>query len=178
MPRQPHAQSPSTPFHRPQRRPTPQVWPLAAALVLGASPLAAQDPIDYPEGYRGWAHVKTLTLHAGHVLADPFEGIHHVYANPPAVTGTQGGEFADGSVLVFDLLAAVSEGEATAEGKRKLLAVMVKHRGRYPATGGWGFEAWAGDSRSERLVTDGGASCFDCHTSQAQSDYVFSRWRD
>lgn len=178
MPRQPHSQSPSTPFHRPQRPPTPQVWPLAAALVLGASPLAAQDPIDYPEGYRGWAHVKTLTLHAGHVLADPFEGIHHVYANPPAVTGTQGGEFADGSVLVFDLLAAVSEGEATAEGKRKLLAVMVKDRGRYPATGGWGFEAWAGDSRSERLVTDGGASCFDCHTSQAQSDYVFSRWRD
>jgi hypothetical protein len=172
MQRQPHRQTPAHPV-----RPLAP-WLLAGALGIGAGPLAAENPIDYPQGYRSWAHVKTLTLHSGHVLANPFEGIHHVYANPPAVTGIQGGEFADGAVLVFDLLEAVTEGEATAEGKRKLLAVMVKDRARYPKTGGWGFEAWAGNSRGERLVSDGGASCYDCHTSQAQSGYVFSRWRD
>lgn len=178
MPRQPYSRLHSTPFDPTRRRPAPASWPLAAALLFGASPLAAQDPIDYPEGYRGWSHVKTLTLHAGHALADPFEGIHHVYANAAGAAGTRSGVFEDGSVLVFDLLETVTEGEATAEGPRKLLAVMVKDRARYPTTGGWGFEAWAGDSRSERLVTDGGASCFDCHTAQAQSDYVFSRWRE
>ncbi len=172
MQRQPHWQTIA------HRVPALTPWLLAGALGLSASPLVAQTPIDYPEGYRSWAHVKTLTLNADHPLADPFEGIHHVYANPPAVIGTQGGEFADGAVLVFDLLEAVADDAATAEGQRKLLAVMVKDRARYAETGGWGFEAWAGDSRGERLVTDGGAACYDCHTAQAQSDYVFSRWRD
>jgi len=172
MPKQPHFQPPSHPVR------TLAPWLLAGALGIGVGPLAAQDPIDYPEGYRSWAHVKTLILHSGHALADPFEGIHHVYANPSAVTATQGGEVADGSVLVFDLLEAVTEGEATAEGQRKLLAVMVKDRARFAKTGGWGYEAWAGDSRSERLVSDGGASCHGCHASQADSDYVFSRWRE
>jgi len=59
-----------------------------------------------------------------------------------------------------------------------LLGVMLKDASRYEKTGGWGYEAWAGDSRSERLVKDGGTACYECHTSEQGSDYVFSRWRD
>lgn len=148
---------------------------LAGALLLYACSAAA---VDYPEGYRDWSHVKTLTLHAGHPLAEPFAGIHHVYANPAALAGLHSGDYADGATLVFDLLEAVDAEHATAEGKRILLGVMEKNRAAYRDTGGWGFDAWAGDSRSERLVKDGGTSCFGCHTAQQDSDYVFSRWRE
>lgn len=54
---------------------------------------------------------------------------------------------------------------------------MLKNAGVYRDTGGWGFEGFAGDSRDQRLVTDGGHGCFACHQSQAGSDFVFTRWR-
>ncbi|MEZ5543011.1 MAG: cytochrome P460 family protein [Pseudomonadota bacterium] len=154
--------------------------PTTRSLLLAAMFAAAQTAaaVDYPADYRGWTHVKTLTLHADHPLADPFAGIHHVYANPAAVTGLHGGHYPDGAVLVFDLHEAVAGDRATAEGKRILLGVMQKDRARYSTTGGWGFDAWAGDSHTERLVQDGGKACFGCHTEQQEHDYVFSRWRE
>ncbi|MGB5474500.1 MAG: cytochrome P460 family protein [Gammaproteobacteria bacterium] len=148
---------------------------LAAALLLTGTITTAAG---YPEDYRSWTHVKTLTLHAGHPLEVPFKGIHHVYANPAALEGLRSGSYPDGAVLVFDLLEAVSADHATAEGKRILLGVMEKNRSQHTATGGWDFDAWAGDSHSERLVKDDGQSCFACHTSQQDNDYVFSTWRD
>ena len=36
--------------------------------------------VDYPEGYRQWTHLKSMVIQKGHPLANPFEGIHHVYA--------------------------------------------------------------------------------------------------
>ena len=74
---------------------------LAAALLLTGSVTTAAG---YPEDYRSWTHVKTLTLHAGHPLEVPFKGIHHVYANPAALEGLGSGNYPDGAVLVFDLL--------------------------------------------------------------------------
>lgn len=139
---------------------------------------AAEGPIPYPEGYRGWAHVKSMTIHPGHPLQDPFLGIHHVYANPAARTGLETGRFADGSVLVFDQLESLTQDHASTEGERVLVGVMVKDRQRFAETGGWGFEGWAGDSRDERLVSDGGKACFECHTQRAAQDYVFSEWRE
>ena len=87
---------------------------------------------------------------------------------------TKGGSFPDGSVLVFDLLEAREENGAYAEGSRKLLGVMVKDRQRYKLTGGWGFEAFKGDSRTERTVTDAAGQCFGCHQQQKANDFVFS----
>ena len=55
---------------------------------------------------------------------------------------------------------------------------MVKDRRRFSKTDGWGYEAWAGNSRTERLVADGGASCHSCHAQQSKRDYVFSEWRE
>ncbi len=55
---------------------------------------------------------------------------------------------------------------------------MVKDSQRFPKTSGWGYEAWAGDSRNKRLVANAGASCHGCHTRQRDRDYVFSQWRD
>lgn len=78
---------------------------------------------------------------------------------------------------MFDLLKADTGDAVITEGDRKLVGVMLKNAGVYRHTGGWGFEGFAGDSRDQRLVTDGGHGCFTCHQSQADSDFVFTRWR-
>lgn len=150
---------------------------LAGALTF-ASLTQASDRIDYPEGYRYWTHIKSMVLHPGHPLENPFKGIHHVYGNDKAVKGTQTGKFKDGSVLVFDLLEYRTQDKASTEGNRVLVGVMVKNSKRYRDTGGWGFEGFKGNSRTQRLVSDGGQSCFGCHASQKDHDYVFSHWRD
>jgi hypothetical protein len=153
----------------------------AFALTLSAAAFVslavAAEPVPYPDGYRHWHHVKSMVIEGGHPLADPFEGIHHIYANDAALQGLETGSHPDGSVLVFDLLHAEAGGGTTSEGARKLVGVMLKSRDAYAATGGWGFEGFAGDSRDQRLTTDGGTGCFACHEAQAGSSHVFSRWR-
>lgn len=135
------------------------------------------DPVAYPEGYRSWTHVKSMVIHPEHGLADPFEGIHHIYANDAALAGLESNEYQAGATLVFDLLNQTSGGGATQEGERKFIGVMEFDAERFPTTGGWGFEAFAGDSKTERVVEDGGASCFACHQSVEKDNYVFSKYR-
>jgi len=152
---------------------------IAAALALSTQlPVTAGDGVPYPEGYRLWAHVKSMTIHPGHPLQDPFLGIHHIYANDKALSGLKSGRFADGAVLVFDQLESLTQDQASTEGQRVLVGVMAKDGKRFADTGGWGFEGWSGNSRDQRLVADGGAACFACHAQQAERDYVFSTWRE
>ena len=156
-------------------------------LCLISSTAFAANPIPFPDQYRDWTHVKTVTLHKNHPLATPFAGIHHIYANRQAMRDIDknGGtsSFNDGSTLIFDLRESVHDQHASAEGKRILLGLMTKDNNRFGATGGWGFEAWAfGDNPAaedpKRLVHDNGQACFACHESQQANDYIFSRWRD
>ena len=139
--------------------------------------VAASTTVAYPDGYRGWTHVKSMVIHPGHALADRFAGIHHVYANGKALDGMSSGTFGKGAVLVFDLLEYEEADEALVEGGRKFVGVMEYDAKAFAATGGWGFEAFAGDSKTERVVSDGGQSCFDCHTSAEASNYVFASYR-
>jgi len=150
---------------------------IGLSTLLVAISAYAGGQVDYPEGYRNWTHIKTMVLHAGHPLENPFKGIHHVYGNDTGVKGTRSGQFEDGAVLVFDLLDYVTKDNASTEGERVLVGVMVKDSSKYSSTGGWGFEGFKGNSKTQRLVNDGGKSCYDCHASQQQTDYVFSRWR-
>jgi hypothetical protein len=151
----------------------------AAALAVATGAAAADAPqVPYPDGYRQWPHVKSMVILAGHPLHDAFGGIHHLYANAKAMEGYRSGKFPDGAVIVFDLLEAKSADNAITEGARKVVGVMRKDAKRHAATGGWGFEGFKGDSRSERAVgANAKAACFDCHTSQKDRDYVFSAWR-
>jgi len=153
--------------------------PLTLAAALGAASVShAGDSVDYPDGYRSWTHIKTMVLHKGHPLENPFMGIHHVYGNEQGVKGTKTDHYEDGSILVFDLLKYMTADHASTEGDRVLVGVMVKDSNKYQSTGGWGFEGFAGNSHTKRLVNDGGKSCFDCHASQQENDYVFTRWRE
>lgn len=151
-----------------------------AAAVIGLAQAAdnkAAGKVAYPDGYRSWHHVKSMVLFDDHPLANPFAGMHHVYANEKALAGLRSGKYADGAVIAFDLFASNQGGAAIQEGPRKLLGVMVKDAKSYAKTGGWGFEGFAGDSKTERLVSDGGQGCFDCHTQVKDKDYVFSALR-
>lgn len=117
-------------------------------------------PVPYPDRYRSWQHVKTMLIQPGHALENPFAGIHHVYANELAMQGYRSGNYPDGAVFVFDLLEYEEADNVIVEGKRNLVGVMLRDATAYRDTGGWGFEGFAGDSKSERLVKKGGGSNF------------------
>ncbi len=146
---------------------------LIAANVVCAENIA----VPYPEGYRSWYHTKSMLIQPGHALENPFQGIHHIYANPKALKGLKNATFADGAALVFDLLKYTEKDLTIQEGERKLTGVMLKDSAKFAATGGWGFEGFAGNSTNERLVKDGGKTCFACHASEKQRDFVFSQLR-
>ena len=144
---------------------------------LLSAAVIADDQVAYPDDYRNWRHIKSMVIQPGHSLENPFAGIHHIYANQAATGGLASGQFKDGATLVFDLLKANAADHAITEGDRKLVGVMVRDQKRFRATGGWGFEGFAGNSKSKRLVKDGGQSCFACHTSEEKNQYVFTRSR-
>jgi hypothetical protein len=149
-----------------------------AALLVSTSHAADAPPVPYPEGYRQWTHVKSMVIQPGHALYEAFGGIHHLYANPKAEQGYRSGRFADGAVIVFDLLDAKSADNTVQEGARKVLGVMHRNSKKYAATGGWGYEGFKGDSKTERAVAGNAASaCHQCHQAQKDKDYVFSAWR-
>ena len=155
----------------------------AAALVasFAAHPAHAADPaqVPYPAGYRTWAHVKTMQILPGHPLHAAFGGVHHVYANAKALEGYRTGRWADGAVIVFDLLEANAVDNTVGDGARKVVGVMHRDAARYASTGGWGFEGFKGDSRTERAVGPRAAeACFGCHLPQKARGYVFSAWKD
>jgi hypothetical protein len=154
----------------------------ATFLILLVTASAQADdapPVPYPEGYRDWRHVKSMVIQPGHALFESFGGIHHLYANPAAVEGYRSGRFPDGAVIVFDLLEAEAADAALVEGKRKVVGVMLRDSRRYAATGGWGFEGFAGDSRTDRAVGARAAdACFACHQARAGQEFVFSSMRD
>lgn len=146
-------------------------------LIFSSQAYAESKKVEYPEGYRQWAHIKSMLIEPGHPLENPFQGLHHVYGNKSALKGLKRGSFPDGSVLVFDLLQYNQGDHAIQEGERKLIGVMHKDKKAFKATGGWGFEAFPKNSKTDRIVGDGGKSCFACHTSQKERDYVFTGLR-
>ncbi|MCS6983847.1 MAG: cytochrome P460 family protein [Leptospiraceae bacterium] len=135
------------------------------------------DQVPYPENYRSFFHVKSMELKKDHPLYKDFGGLHHVYVNHEGLEALKkGGPFPDGSILVFDLFEVTSDNQITSEKERKVLAVMYKNTKAFAKTGGWGFEAFRGDSR-ERLVNGNHEACFGCHAQQKAKDYVFSEFR-
>ena len=153
---------------------------ISVMLAFIVAPAFAADPgpVSYPEGYRNWTHVKSMVINAGHPLYDAFGGIHHVYANPKALEGYRTGKFPTGAVIVFDLLEAKSVDNTLQEGARKVVGVMHRNATRWKETGGWGFEGFKGDSKTERAVGKNAASaCYGCHTQQKEKEFVFSGYR-
>lgn len=150
---------------------------LASAVLTASFAASAADPapVPYPTGYRDWHHVKSMVINPGHPLYGAFGGIHHIYGNAKAVAGYKAGKFPDGSIIVFDLLTATTADNAIVEGPRKVVGVMHKDARKWAATGGWGFEGFKGDSKTDRAVgVNAAEACFGCHAPQKERDYTFS----
>lgn len=148
-------------------------------LVLGVGGSALGDSrsdggVSYPEDYRGWFRVKTALVSERHPDFAQSGGFRHIYANPLAVAGYKDGNFADGAAIVVDWIRAVEKNGAFSEGARRRIDVMVKDRGRFAATGGWGFEQFRGDSQVDRMVQAPATQCYSCHASKTTRDAVFS----
>jgi hypothetical protein len=151
---------------------------IAAAVATSLALAAAPAEVPYPANYRQWTHVKSMVIEPGHALHATFGGIHHLYANDRAMQGYRSGRFPDGAVIVFDLLEANSADHTVTEGRRKVVGVMHRDATRYAATGGWGFEGFAGDSTTQRAVgANAATACFACHQARKPSEYVFSSYR-
>jgi len=139
-------------------------------------PTSGNDELPYPEGYRNWTHVKTTLSKSG---VASHTGFQHIYANEKALAGYATGKFADGSVFAFDVLESMEQPNGNLkEGNRKLVDIMIKDSSKYSATGGWGFEEFKGDSKTERVIkTMAVQACFNCHSSAAKTGFVFSTYR-
>ena len=148
-------------------------------LTLGVKQWAQSDSqIAYPSNYRNWVHVRSALVDPNSPKAGRYGGLHHIYANEKALEGYRTGVFPDGSVIVFDLLETKENAGTTVEGPRKFIDVMSKESKRYPDTGGWGFEEFAGDSQTDRALTsEAKVACFGCHTRRKSNDFVFSSLR-
>jgi hypothetical protein len=114
---------------------------LVAAGVAFAGEAGA--PVPFPAEYRNWAVVRSRVLGREHKNFANNGGFHHYYANEKAMEGFRTGHFPDGSVVVDERLEVREEAGAIFEGARKSVAVMAKEA-RYQASGGWGFDVFAG----------------------------------
>lgn len=139
---------------------------------------STQRHIQFPSGYRGWVHVKSAIIDRDSPIFETEGGLHHVYANKQARAGLESGTFADGSILVYDLLSVSEKGGIGAEGPRRRVDVMTKDSKRYADSGGWGFARFMGDDHNHEVLTaDDRKQCFQCRETQREHGFVFSSYR-
>jgi hypothetical protein len=150
---------------------------LAAAASMKAA-AAPDEEIPFPADYRTWAHVKTVLVRSESPAYATEGGIHHIYANPAAVTGYRTGTFPDGSVIVYDLLETTEKPGLILEGKNRRTDVMVKDSARFASSHGWGFASFAAGTRANGVLPkERQAQCLECHTKRKDHDYVQGDWR-
>lgn len=150
---------------------------LAAAASLKAV-AAPDEEIPFPADYRTWAHVKSALVRAESPAYATEGGIHHIYANPAAVTGYRTGTFPDGAVIVYDLLETTEKPGLILEGRNRRLDVMVKDSARFASSHGWGFASFAAGARAAGALSKARqAQCLECHAKRKDHDYVQSDWR-
>ncbi len=149
---------------------------IVGAAILPLSALCAADSVQYPDAFRSWVHVHTKVLMPG---ANPQmaseEGMRHIFANQKAAAGFASGNFADGSILVYELREAQQKDGTISEGERKRVDVMIKDAKLYKNTGGWRFERFWGNDQAQDAIHDSGASCFQCHSKANAHGFVFSQ---
>ena len=151
---------------------------LLVTLTFAAVAFAQRAAVDYPTDFRSWHHVKTGIIQPGHGLAEKFGGIHHIYANPAAMKGLNGGTYEIGAVLVFDLLEYVESDLTITEAARRRIDVMQYDPDKFGDTDGWGYDSFLKGSKTDRVEQDAVVACYACHTSVAESNFVFSKYRE
>jgi hypothetical protein len=151
----------------------------ATLAVLATTSIAAEpaDEIQPPSGYRNWFHVNTMVIDKASPLFEALGGMHNVHVNSVGEAALKkGGPYPDQTVFVSDVHQFTVSDGSYVMGNRKGLAVMVKDAKKYAATGGWGFQLFAGGDPNKPKVTDAAKQCFECHVPQKDQDYVYSTY--
>ena len=146
--------------------------------VLGwKSSASAEATVAYPEGYRNWVHVKSGVIGPTHKSFASLGGFQHIYANAEAIAGYRTRTFPEGSIVVFDWLEMKETAGAFEEGPRRQVDVMVKDSKRFAKTGGWGFQRFVKDSKTELAAAPTPQQCFDCHNRLKKDGLILSSYR-
>jgi hypothetical protein len=147
---------------------------VATGVTFAGDDVAA---VPFPAEYREWAVARSVVVGPENKSFAFNGGFHHYYANEKAMEGFRTGHFPDGSGVVDERLEVRQEAGNTLEGPRKSVAVMDKEATRYQSTGGWGFDVFAGDGRTQGSPAPVRAACFSCHSQRREHDFVFSEFR-
>jgi Cytochrome P460 len=163
------------------------LWPITLAATIASQP-TSPPPVQFPEGYRSWQHVKSIIIGPEHNSFAARGGIHHYYANKEALEGYRTGRFPNGSVIVDEGVLTMVDGPGqpkgiVLEGETRTLDVMVKDDRLYGDTGGWGFEHFEGregqNAQTAKPSFDAKrrTACYECHSKRKDRDLVFSEIR-
>lgn len=151
------------------------VWTLLSLAALSISALYGAESVQYPHDFRHWAHVGTGVILPGGALPESEQGMHHIFANPKAIDSYSSGDFADGSIVVYELREAPQKDGVISEGERRRVDVMIKDSHVYKNTGGWRFERFWGNDQTQDRIHDSGTSCFACHATARAHGFIFSQ---
>jgi hypothetical protein len=150
-------------------------------ILLVAAGVACADeagaPVPFPTEYRTWAVTRSFLVGPEAKNFATVGGFHHYYANEKAMEGFRTGQFPEGSVVVDERLEARQEAGTTLEGAKKYVAVMQKEATRYQSTGGWGFDVFHDEDRTQGAIASARARCFSCHSQRKDHDFIFSEFR-
>jgi hypothetical protein len=145
--------------------------------VITAIAAESADGLKLPASFRHWYHVNTMVIDKGSPLFEAMGGMHNVYINSTGETALKKAEpYPDKTLLLVDLHEFIISDGSYVEGPRKATAIMLKDNKKYAATGGWGFQAWAGGDPAKPLVRDPTKQCFECHQAKKNQDYVYSTY--
>jgi Cytochrome P460 len=156
-----------------------------AGLLISLAAVSAQssgDDVSFPHGFRDWFVVNSMIVTKDSPISSQIGGMHIIYVNATGLpTLKKSGPFPypDGTIFADDVHDFSVKDGSYVEGDKKAVTVMVKDSKRYPTTGGWGFQVWAGGDPSKPLVPDAAhavKACFACHTPQKSQDYTFSSY--
>jgi hypothetical protein len=152
----------------------------ASILLIAAGIACAGDagaPVPFPSEYRKWAVTKSHVVGPENKSFATIGGFHHYYANEKAMEGFRTGQFPEGSVVVDERLEVRQEAGTSFEGAKKYVAVMEKDASRFQTTGGWGFDVYIGEDRTQGASASVREKCFSCHSQRKDHDFVFSEFR-
>jgi hypothetical protein len=147
-------------------------WILLSRAALSRSVLYGTEPVQYPDNFRRWVHVGTGVIMPGGTLPGSEQGMHQIFANQKAVDGYSSGNFADGSIIVYELREAQQKNGVIFEGERRRVDVMIKASSSYDSSGGWRFERFWANDQTQDALHGSGTTCFQCH-SQAKARDLF-----
>jgi hypothetical protein len=152
-------------------------------MLFGASSAkSVDDAVQFPTGFHDWYAVNALTAPKESPVFGGVEGVHIIHVNAKGLaTLKKGGPlpYPDGTIFADEVHSYSIKDGATFEGPKIAVTVMVKDAKKYPTTGGWGFQVFAGGDPTKPQLPNVAASipaCFNCHTPQKANDWTFSTY--